>query len=501
MRTLAFALALGVGVAMAAPVENVAGLVNQLGSANYRERTAAFRELDALGESALEALRTAIGSADSETARRALELVRRIEYRANSARILKPSLVEIDIVDKPIPEAVKEFNAKTNLALATVGDTSALGKRTVTYQSGRVPLWEAVSGFTKAAKLSEWDGLTPIPGLPAPITTAQIEVAKPIMVGQNGQMIFRNGVRGTNQNQMPRLGLLDRLPIPTPTHQAGAVRIRVLPSSTPLPATSADPAEYLLPLQVSLEPRLSWSGAPKVKDAQATNERGEALGLSLVDTVRVTASEEEMLVINNLMGAGNFALPVPNQRSQIVCLRLRRGDQSAQALKELSGVLSLPLKEFGEIVAIGDPLKSVGQVARANNAALTLHSIERGDNGEFKVDVSFDVPLDVNAPGIFPGARVAFNGVMVQRQVGRLEAPVERNNFLGLALVDAQGKSYLVSGISNQQVAFNFPAQNTRVAITFRAPTGAGEPAKLSYSGLMPATIEAPFQFRDVPLP
>src|SRR5262245_22559565 len=39
--------------------ERISGLISQLGSSNYRERLDAFRALDAIGEAALERLKTA----------------------------------------------------------------------------------------------------------------------------------------------------------------------------------------------------------------------------------------------------------------------------------------------------------------------------------------------------------------------------------------------------------------------------------------------------------
>ena len=63
----------------------VPDLVAQLGSANYQEREAAFRALDELGQAALGDLRAALASPDSEIARRASELVRRIRQFFNLA--------------------------------------------------------------------------------------------------------------------------------------------------------------------------------------------------------------------------------------------------------------------------------------------------------------------------------------------------------------------------------------------------------------------------------
>jgi hypothetical protein len=59
-------------------------MVRQLGSEVFREREAASRALEALGEAALPALREAVHSTDLEVRRRAVELVRDIESRADA---------------------------------------------------------------------------------------------------------------------------------------------------------------------------------------------------------------------------------------------------------------------------------------------------------------------------------------------------------------------------------------------------------------------------------
>jgi hypothetical protein len=68
----------------AAEAGEVARMVRQLGSETFSEREAASRALDALGEPALPALREAVHSPDLEVRRRAAELLRDIETRADA---------------------------------------------------------------------------------------------------------------------------------------------------------------------------------------------------------------------------------------------------------------------------------------------------------------------------------------------------------------------------------------------------------------------------------
>src|ERR671931_2307711 len=104
-RSLLPALLLGVGFLAPAvlPVPaadktdaaRITKLVEQLGSGDFEEREKASKELDDIGAPALEALRKAAASEDAEVRHRAQDLVRKIERRIASARILAPSRVHL----------------------------------------------------------------------------------------------------------------------------------------------------------------------------------------------------------------------------------------------------------------------------------------------------------------------------------------------------------------------------------------------------------------------
>src|ERR1043166_2910287 len=65
--------------------DRVARLVKQLGHENFAKREAASKELDAIGEPTLNALRKAASSDDAEVRRRAEQLVASITLRAQAA--------------------------------------------------------------------------------------------------------------------------------------------------------------------------------------------------------------------------------------------------------------------------------------------------------------------------------------------------------------------------------------------------------------------------------
>jgi hypothetical protein len=202
---LILVLGLGVGTVMVVPATSASDpakinqLVARLGSENFRQRESATKELDALGEQALEALRTAAKSSDMEVASRAAALVARIEHRAENARLLAPTYVELSFKDTPVEEAVAELAKKSGYQVIIAGDRTKLAGRKVTLETGKVTFWKALEALCERAELVEADGTVNVPPvnqpvpfpqpvppiqfqpLPAPIAPPQIQI-KPINV-------------------------------------------------------------------------------------------------------------------------------------------------------------------------------------------------------------------------------------------------------------------------------------------------------------------------------
>src|SRR5258708_37629400 len=100
-RFLLLILGLGIVGLLAGPVaadndaEKIDQLIEQLGSGTFKDRESATKALDAIGAPALEKLRKAAESEDLEIKRRAADLVKRIEKRAESSRVLQAKRVHL----------------------------------------------------------------------------------------------------------------------------------------------------------------------------------------------------------------------------------------------------------------------------------------------------------------------------------------------------------------------------------------------------------------------
>ena len=158
--------------------KRIAELIQQLGSLKFIERENARRELEAIGEPALEALKKAAKSEDLETSRRASEIVRLLEERSNTAKILAPKRVRLNLKDTPVLKAVRELERQSQYTIHIQGDQAALAKRKVTLDTGDTTFWEALDQLCAKAGLVEV-GLNqsfpqPFDRIPAPMPPIKI---------------------------------------------------------------------------------------------------------------------------------------------------------------------------------------------------------------------------------------------------------------------------------------------------------------------------------------
>src|SRR5438132_13652747 len=78
----------------AASAEKISKLIEKMGSSEFEDREEAQKQLDAIGEEALDALKKATSNEDTEIRRRAEELGKKIERRTESRQVLRPTQVE-----------------------------------------------------------------------------------------------------------------------------------------------------------------------------------------------------------------------------------------------------------------------------------------------------------------------------------------------------------------------------------------------------------------------
>jgi hypothetical protein len=153
MRALAAFAALIVAAAgsSAGDPERAAGLVPLLGHADFAEREAATRALDAIGDPALPALRLAAAAPDAEVARRAADLVEQLTRRAAARKLLTPT--RVTVTPAKLGRLTDAWRKLTGVEFLL--EPASLGDVPVpTRLPKAVPLWAAVAAVAADLKLS-----------------------------------------------------------------------------------------------------------------------------------------------------------------------------------------------------------------------------------------------------------------------------------------------------------------------------------------------------------
>jgi hypothetical protein len=196
-------------------------LIAQLGADGFDEREQAQKELEKIGLPALESLRKAAKNPEAEIARRAADLVMRLEELLKSGKQLAPKKVNLKLKDVSVTDAIADLSKQSGYPIHVGGDKAKLAQRKVALDTGEVSFWEAFDQLCLKAGLVE---------------------------------------AGHDANLMPgALQVIDGTPKPTPTAYAGALRVRIVPDSV---QRKDGVAEFML--EMAIEPRFRQ---PKVLGA------------------------------------------------------------------------------------------------------------------------------------------------------------------------------------------------------------------------------------------
>src|SRR5581483_8932971 len=284
------AVAVFVAIAVVAAAEppqpaDVRQLVEKLGSPDFTEGEDATKKLEALGAAALDELRPACKSDDPEVARRALDLVRKIERKLANEKTLAPTLVELDAKDMPLDDVLAELSkqAKCEVVVGGTGFLTLAAKKVTVSTHGKVPFWEAVLKVCDAAdvRVAGVAGFyAPDAGITAPAYEPSPQPGR--YVPPTGLKRFEpNGAgsgqpvpkvrRATNPNAAVVLASRDANTSRRPAAVYGAVLVEAVSK----PDAAGDAPAALL--QVWPEPRLKWEATSSVKVAKAIDATGARL--------------------------------------------------------------------------------------------------------------------------------------------------------------------------------------------------------------------------------
>jgi hypothetical protein len=427
-------------------------LVDQLGSSRYSLRVSAEGELVRLGRESLPALRVGKNSKDAEIRTRSSALLARIE----NSLLLEATPIHLDFRDVPLPEAIEAINRTSGLGLALAPEERMpLADRRVSLRSnGPLPFWKAIDAFCSAGRLH------PMPG------------------SQAGAFLFVDGAT---------IG-------PAPVSDSGPFRVQLesvhyqsqiqLAQTRPAPAngrgglaeTSPDPdlpnpranREFFLQFDLTAEPRLSITRNGPIRVTAASDDRGKSL---LAPTGLVSFQHT----------AGYFGM----NPTSILHFRvdLNYPDPPAKLIRNLRGVIPVVLairKPDPLVVPLAGPR---GQVVRNEEVVLTLLEFRPAAKTQpATVQVSIKplgVPVEPVDHGV--GEPLAYRPDSPQQQI---------------ELLDAEGRT--LSWFPSSTL---YNDEETQLTLTVGGRGTSGIPATLRYHGILKATTEVAFEFRDIPIP
>ena len=306
--------------------------------------------------------------------------------------------------------------------------------------------------------------------------------------------------------------------VPQLTSYAGAVRVRV----SPILKKEGQPDQGALQfmLDAAAEPRLQGFriiGAPTIE--KALDDQGQSLAAAMAPMDPngqdpavgggIAIGGRGVVVINgNVVINGMSTMPgMPGQKQQAL-VRLKPGEKQAKKLKELKGNLTAEVIIPNEtLITVDNVMKAAGETVKGKNGgAITIQSIEKTGNGDYKVKINMETPPGGNNPfgGMFGGGAVMIQNVQIQVGGGGFgggfpgSGPIQGSGLP--ELVDAKGNKLPLVQIPSRSMNVNNGQMTQEVVLVFRASKDQGEPVRMVLFGNRTTTVQVPFAFQNVPM-
>jgi hypothetical protein len=231
-------------------------------------------------------------------------------------------------------------------------------------------------------------------------------------------------------------------------------------------------------LEATPEPALRWLGKPTVQVSKAVDDRDQKL--AAVRDAAVAAVNRPLAVRAGTATLGSTVL---------VPVRLRKGEQEARSLKEVSGTLTASIQSPPlEVVVVKDPLKAQGRTFAGEFKGSIKVLKAANDGGALRLVIDVTPPEKV-VPDHNPHKLVTRTVLPFSKDAGPLfTGPVN-----GLALISDNGV-VLACHLKLQR------GSTSEFEIVCPPDREAGAPARLVFLARKAATVDIPFTLKDVPL-
>lgn len=521
--------------------KRVEELVQQLGSSIFAVREKAHKELEAIGQPALEALLKAAQSEDLEVRRRAGDLSRKLQDKLAVSEILAPKKVTLQLKDVPVQDALNQLSKKTGYSLNIQGDRKVLADKKVTLNLKDSPFWEALDQICAQAGLvdvavSGSSSVPPASGRPTPLpirklpvqvkplpapapapapnlkkagalnlqpialkdeeappapAPAQVQVQQlqlQVQVQPLPAQVFPAAPEAPGKSKPGEITLTPGNPDKILTSYHGATRIRLLPLEMAKSAPRS-PDTITLVLDVAGEPRFEGFqliGNPTVD--KAVDNHGQELMMSTLFQIGEG--------VNQFRQQALIRVPYQTTHQRQTYLHLQVGKKKSEVLTELRGSVTaqftLPEKKLFEITKV---MESVGKPVKGKDGgALEVKSIEKQANGDYKVHYFLQRPNN----GPFAGNVVIMGAGQVIIQGGGIISTSGMNKDIP-TLLDQDGRKFTVASIPSRRGTNNNGAISYEVTVLYRGKD-LGTPESFVLQGYRTQNLTLPFAFQNVPV-
>ncbi len=472
----------------------IARLIRNLGSSQYGQREDAMKQLDALGPTALAALRGAAQNDDLEVRRRCQALVERIEKRVQAAQLLEPRCVRLVFKDTPVATAVADFARKTGYHLQLQRNSTLPPSRTVTLDTGEVSFWEALEQFCAKAGVAEQNHVSPLRARPTSSDADRVLREQELRVLLREEAML--GINNPNWSSSAlNLTLVPGKAPALPTSYSGAVRIQALSPELCVFSTAKAPDRVQVVLEVAPEPKLDWKKVVDIHIERAVDDHGQPLE-QLTQTAKPLAEHDLDMRAQMMLSGRSSNQELFSRSLRQIPVALKAGPDYPKGLRELKGTISaLVLTPPEPLLTIDDVLKARGQTVRAKDGSDIKVAEARRDG---------QLHLQLELPGWF--GRWGNEQQVVNRRVrmGRmLVNTVDTGHTVGAmswSAHDARG-----ARLSLSRMETRFSQRDSELVqenfLTFYTPRSQEGPFKLVLTGQRLVILDVPFTLKDIPLP
>jgi hypothetical protein len=467
----AFLLTIAVATASAGDQSDTTALIRRLGADSFDERVAAIKELEALGNEGLPALRAAANTGDARVRTRVRSLIESIGRQAVEDRFTRATMVRIHFRDQALGEIVDSLNQHYDLGLSLApmlqrgrmmfnppqpNRLNALRDRVITVESAQpLPFWEVIDRLCKAGGL-------------------QYDTSPRRPFGVSPCFLYLTA------DQAERGPVSDFGPYRVQVTKVHSVGEPINSNAAMRRTKQAGDRKMTVPLAILPEPGLVLYQNGEVIVTEAIDNRGR----SLVARTRVelnlsqTKPSDRGMWYNTASFQTGAVIATADLPGTVI--RRLRGKVPVIAFARDSNPIVIPLKGEG---VLGKPFST-------RDVTLVVDEVSFARGGQASVNVTVRFDRAGRAPSYKSGRRQPnFMGGDSERILEHLE------------LYDAAGyRVHFVIGDGKRHRLTVSPFVNGDQADGRRAST-IPIPVELRYYEFVEKAIEIPFDLRDIPMP